>query len=109
MQQSEDVAVLGPLAARKGKKIELKVRDTHISKFEVDQSLFPSLKFRIQCSKGTYIRSLARDLGYALDSGAYMSSLTRTSIGNYLLGDAIQISDIKDSEDFFKFARQLPS
>jgi tRNA U55 pseudouridine synthase TruB len=52
---------------------------------------------------------LARDLGYALDSGAYMSSLTRTSIGNYLLGDAIQISDIKDSEDFFKFARQLPS
>ena len=95
--------------ARKGNKIELKVRDTHISKFEVDQSLFPSLKFRIQCSKGTYIRSLARDLGYALDSGAYMSSLTRTSIGNYLLGDAIQISDIKDSEDFFKFARQLPS
>lgn len=95
--------------ARKGKKIELKVRDTHIFKFEVDQSLFPSLKFRIQCSKGTYIRSLARDLGYALDSGAYMSSLTRTSIGNYLLGDAIQISDIKDSEDFFKFARQLPS
>jgi tRNA U55 pseudouridine synthase TruB len=52
---------------------------------------------------------LARDLGYALDSGAYMSSLIRTSIGDYLLSDAVQISDIQDTEDFFKFARQLSS
>lgn len=95
--------------ARNGKKIELKIRDTHISKFEVDHSSFPTLKFKIQCAKGTYIRSLARDLGYALESGAYMSSLTRTSIGDYLLGDAVQISDIQDTEDFFKFARQLSS
>jgi tRNA pseudouridine55 synthase len=95
--------------ARKGKKIELKIRDTHISKFEVDHSSFPTLKFKIQCAKGTYIRSLARDLGYALDSGAYMSSLIRTSIGDYLLSNAVQISDIQDTEDFFKFARQLSS
>jgi tRNA U55 pseudouridine synthase TruB len=52
---------------------------------------------------------LARDFGYAIDSGAYMSSLTRTSIGDYLLSDAVQISDIRDTEDFFKFARQLSS
>jgi tRNA pseudouridine55 synthase len=95
--------------ARKGKKIELKIRDTHISKFEVDHSSLPTLKFKIQCAKGTYIRSLARDLGYALDSGAYMSSLIRTSIGDYLLSNAVQISDIQDTEDFFKFARQLNS
>lgn len=95
--------------ARKGKKIELKIRDTHISKFEVDHSSFPTLKFKIQCAKGTYIRSLARDFGFAIDSGAYMSSLTRTSIGDYLLSDAVQISDIRDTEDFFKFARQLSS
>jgi tRNA pseudouridine55 synthase len=95
--------------ARKGKKIELKIRDTHISKFEVDHSSLPTLKFKIQCAKGTYIRSLARDLGYALDSGAYMSSLIRTSIGDYLLSNAVQISDIQDTEDFFKFARQLSS
>ncbi|MDG1725192.1 MAG: tRNA pseudouridine(55) synthase TruB [Bacteroidia bacterium] len=95
--------------ARKGKKIELKIRDTHISKFEVDHSSFPTLKFKIKCAKGTYIRSLARDFGYSIDSGAYMSSLTRTSIGDYLLSDAVQISDIRDTEDFFKFARQLSS
>lgn len=95
--------------ARKGKKIELKIRDAYISKFDVDHSSFPKLHFEINCSKGTYIRSLARDLGYALDSGAYMSSLVRTSIGDYPLSDAVQISDIRDTEDFFKFARQLTS
>ena len=95
--------------ARKGKKIELKIRDAYISKFDVNHSSFPKLHFEINCSKGTYIRSLARDLGYALDSGAYMSSLVRTSIGDYPLSDAVQISDIRDTEDFFKFARQLTS
>ena len=95
--------------ARKGKKIELKIRDAYISKFDVNHSSFPSLHFEINCSKGTYIRSLARDLGYALDSGAYMSSLVRTSIGDYPLSDAVQISDIRDTDDFFKFARHLKS
>jgi tRNA pseudouridine55 synthase len=95
--------------ARKGKKIELKIRDAYISKFDVNHSLFPTLHFEINCSKGTYIRSLARDLGFALDSGAYMSSLVRTSIGDYSLSDAVQISDIRDTDDFFKFARQLNS
>ena len=93
--------------ARAGKEVVLKIRDAHISKYKIDASEFPIVKFEIHCSKGTYIRSLARDLGVALDSGAYMSSLVRTSIGEYSLDKAVDMTDIKDQEDFFKFAQQF--
>ncbi|MDB9882249.1 tRNA pseudouridine(55) synthase TruB [Bacteroidia bacterium] len=94
--------------ARKGEEVKLKVREAHISRYDVDNSAFPTLSFVIECSKGTYIRSLARDLGLALDSGAYMSSLIRTMIGDYHVNEAVDMADIKTQEDFFKNARQFP-
>jgi tRNA pseudouridine55 synthase len=54
----------------------------------------PHLEFRVKCSKGTYIRSLAFDFGKALQSGAYLSKLTRTSIGKYRLEDAWNLDDL---------------
>ena len=93
--------------ARKGEVMELKVREAHISRYDVDNSKFPKLSFHIECSKGTYIRSLARDLGVALESGAYMSSLVRTMIGNYHVDDAVNMVDIVAREDFFKHAKQF--
>ena len=93
--------------ARKGEIVELKIRDAHISKYEIDATNFPEISFEIHCSKGTYIRSLARDLGKALESGAYMSSLVRTRIGDYAVENAVEMEDIKETEDFFKFAQQF--
>jgi tRNA pseudouridine55 synthase len=55
----------------------------------------PQLDFRIRCGKGTYIRSLARDLGLALDSGAFLSALRREQVGEYTLAEAIQLDDIQ--------------
>lgn len=55
----------------------------------------PQLDFRIRCGKGTYIRSLARDLGLALDSGAFLSSLRREQVGEFTLSDALQLEDIQ--------------
>ena len=93
--------------ARKGEAVELKIRDAHISKYEIDATNFPEISFEIHCSKGTYIRSLARDLGIALGSGAHMSNLVRTSIGDYTTENAVNMEDIKETEDFFKFAQQF--
>jgi tRNA pseudouridine55 synthase len=93
--------------ARKGEIVELKIRDAHISKYDIDATNFPEISFEIHCSKGTYIRSLARDLGKALGSGAYMSSLVRTRIGDYAVENAVEIEDIKETEDFFNFEQQF--
>ena len=54
----------------------------------------PQLDFRIRCGKGTYIRSIARDLGIALDSGAFLSSLRREQVGKYTLDSAIKIEEV---------------
>ena len=93
--------------ARKGEEVELKYRDAHIAQYLVESSNLPKVSFDIICSKGTYIRSLARDLGVSLESAAYMSSLRRTRIGEYNVLNACQMEDIKTQEDFFKFAQQL--
>ncbi len=93
--------------ARKGKEVVLKVRQVDVLEYTVDTLKLPTLDFHIVCSKGTYIRSLASDLGKALDSGAYMSSLRRTKIGDYNVADAAQMKDITSAEDFFKFAKQF--
>lgn len=93
--------------ARKGQEIKLKVRNVTVSKFDVDFAEFPTLPFQITCSKGTYIRSLARDLGRALDSGAYMSSLRRTRIGDYLVKDTVEMESLIKQEDFFEAAQQF--
>lgn len=79
--------------ARKGVEKELKPRQVNISTFEWNISL-PTIQFRIVCTKGTYIRSLARDIGNELGVGAYLSSLCRTRIGDFKLEDAKTIDEI---------------
>ncbi len=80
--------------ARKGEEIELKPREVEVSEFEITSIALPEISFRIVCSKGTYIRSLARDYGNALGVGAYMSELCRTRIGPYTLENAVGIDQV---------------
>jgi len=79
--------------ARAGISVEIASRKTTIYEFEITRIALPEIDFRVVCSKGTYIRSLAFDFGLALQSGAHLSKLCRTKIGNYSLVDALQISD----------------
>ena len=74
--------------ARKGKELELKKNPIEICEFELSRIQLPNVDFRVVCSKGTYIRSLARDFGEAVGSGAMLSELQRTPIGSYRLEDA---------------------
>ncbi len=69
--------------ARKGETTEIKSRLVTISEFELTKIDFPNISFRVVCSKGTYIRSLAYDFGKALNSGAHLSKLRRTKIGDF--------------------------
>lgn len=80
--------------ARQGKDVELKPREVEVSEFEITSIQFPAVNFRVVCSKGTYIRSLARDLGESLGVGAYLSQLCRTRIGNFKLENAVSIDDV---------------
>jgi tRNA pseudouridine55 synthase len=66
-----------------------------VSTFEITAVNLPEVSFRIVCSKGTYIRSIARDLGEALGVGAYMAELCRTRIGKYTLENALYIDEIQ--------------
>jgi tRNA pseudouridine55 synthase len=81
--------------ARKGEDVEIPKRKVHIDYFKIIENRLPKLNFEVQCSKGTYIRSLAYDFGKALDSGAYLSELRRTRIGNYKVEDALSIEDFE--------------
>lgn len=74
--------------ARKGEEVELKAKPIEIYEFEITRLQLPELDFRIVCSKGTYIRSIARDLGLALNSGAHLTKLCRTKIGEFSLENA---------------------
>jgi tRNA pseudouridine55 synthase len=69
--------------ARAGEEVEISSRKTTIHEFEITRIALPEIDFRVVCSKGTYIRSLAFDFGKALHSGAYLSALRRTKIGDY--------------------------
>ncbi|KAA0993039.1 tRNA pseudouridine(55) synthase TruB [Dyadobacter aurulentus] len=79
--------------ARRGEVAEIKKRNVEVSLFEIDTTLFPSVNFRIICSKGTYIRSMVRDFGELAGSGAYLSALCRTRIGAFELKDAWDLTD----------------
>jgi len=76
------------LSARKGKAVELEPRKITINLFEITKIILPEIYFKIVCSTGTYIRSLANDFGNVLNTGAYLSSLRRTRIGNFLVDNA---------------------
>ena len=82
--------------ARIGEEIELKPRPIEILDFEITSCNLPLVNFRIACTKGTYIRSIARDFGLALDSGAYLDTLCRTKIGDY------SIENSKTPEEYIK-------
>jgi len=75
--------------AREGKTTEIKSRKITIEAFEITKINFPKIEFRIVCSKGTYIRSLAFDFGVALKSGAHLSALRRTKIGAFNVNNAL--------------------
>ncbi|WP_439583372.1 tRNA pseudouridine(55) synthase TruB [Dyadobacter bucti] len=79
--------------ARRGEEIEIKKRIVEISLFEIDPTNFPAVDFKIICSKGTYIRSIVRDFGQLVGSGAYMSALCRTRIGAFELKNAWNLTD----------------
>lgn len=79
--------------ARRGEVVEIKPRQVLISLFEIDSTEFPAIHFRIICSKGTYIRSIARDFGKLVNSGAYLSKLCRTRIGEFKLSEASELED----------------
>tara|TARA_B100000953_G_scaffold199017_1_gene164065 strand:+ start:1747 stop:2442 length:696 start_codon:yes stop_codon:yes gene_type:complete len=81
--------------ARKGENVKLEKREINIYKFELTKINLPLVDFRIECSKGTYIRSIANDFGKELKSGAYLQNLVRTSIGNYKLKNALSINDFE--------------
>jgi tRNA pseudouridine55 synthase len=79
--------------ARKGETTEIKERTVTVSKFEITKINLPEVAFRIICSKGTYIRSIAFDYGKALNSGAHLSALRRTQIGNFSADDALSVEE----------------
>ncbi|MEN8764311.1 MAG: tRNA pseudouridine(55) synthase TruB [Wenyingzhuangia sp.] len=84
--------------ARQGKTTEIKSRKITISEFEILALDFPNIHFRVACSKGTYIRSLAYDFGKALNSGSHLSALRRTKIGDFQVDHAVTINSFL--EDF---------
>lgn len=75
--------------AREGIEVEIKSRKIEIFEFEITQIKMPKIHFRVVCSKGTYIRSLAHDFGKSLQSGAYLSELRRTKIGDFNVINAV--------------------
>ena len=86
--------------ARAGESVKITSRNITISTFEITRITLPEVGFHVVCSKGTYIRSLAHDFGKALNSGAHLSALRRTKIGDFDVDDALSIED---------FIKNLPS
>lgn len=82
--------------ARKGKDVELKPKTLVIDEIELLDCNLPEIKIRVVCSKGTYIRALARDIGETLQSGAHLTALERTRVGNITLTDCIPLDDFPE-------------
>ena len=83
--------------ARLGQDIDIKPRKIFIESFNITKFQNQKVDFEVQCGKGTYIRSLANDFGKALNSGAHLSSLRRTKIGDFSINDAIEINEFVES------------
>jgi tRNA pseudouridine55 synthase len=83
--------------ARAGESIEIESRKTTIHEFEITRIALPEIDFRVVCSKGTYIRSLAYDFGKAMNSGSHLTALRRTKIGDYDVKNAIDITLFEES------------
>jgi len=87
--------------ARKNQEVEIKSKKIEIKEFELLEYNAPEAKFRIVCSKGTYIRSLARDLGKSLDSGGHLIQLRRTRSGKFSTEKAMSLADFEKKLDNF--------
>lgn len=83
--------------ARKGEEVNIPTREVEINIFEINTASFPDVNFRVVCSKGTYIRSLAHDYGKALNSGAYLSALRRARIGDYRVEDSFSVESFSEA------------
>lgn len=83
-------------SARKGITVHLDARPVTVNSFVITKICLPEIQFHIRCSKGTYIRSLARDIGELLGVGAYLSALKRTAIGDFRLENAWELDDLID-------------
>lgn len=83
------------LAARKGLEVKLESRKITIKEFTITKMELPLIYFKVVCTTGTYIRSLANDFGTALGCGAYLSSLCRTRIGKFTLENSLTISELE--------------
>lgn len=88
--------------ARQGKEVKLKSRSISIKEFEITAIRLPVVEFRVVCSTGTYIRSLAHDFGVALGCGAYLSNLSRTRIGGFTLDKAMTIQEFEETMKSYK-------
>ncbi len=86
--------------ARKGEKVSLEPNKVHIKEVNMLNFNPPELKIRVICSKGTYIRALARDIGFKLNSGAHLTGLVRTAIGQYKLDNALSVKDFESHLNF---------
>lgn len=83
--------------ARNGEEVEILFRTVTISEFEITKIDLPKVDFRVVCSKGTYIRSLANDFGKAVHNGAHLSALRRTKIGDFSVENAVSIAEFETS------------
>ena len=88
--------------ARAGKSVEVEERPIEIFELKIKNIDLPDFDFDVRCSKGTYIRSLAHDMGKALDTGAYLSGLRRTAIGDFSVDDALSVDDFLDDLEAYK-------
>ncbi len=88
--------------ARNGEDIKLRPRKIVINNIEVESFNLPYLKIRVECSKGTYIRSLARDIGEELKCGAYLTELRRTRVGDFKVEDAITVDFFLENLSLFE-------
>lgn len=82
--------------ARAGESVEIPTRTVQITEFDITQIKMPHVQFRVACSKGTYIRSLAHDFGKALQNGGHLSALRRTKIGEFSVDNAMTIDAFEE-------------
>lgn len=96
--------------ARKGQEVERKPRPVHIDRFALSNFRLPEIDFTVECSKGTYIRSLGADFGKRIGCGAYLTALRRVHSGSHLVEGAATMDEIKawDLEEFQKHLEPLP-
>lgn len=84
------------LKARRGERVELEPRQVHIHEIELLEMDLPDVRFRVRCSSGTYVRSIARDMGEALGVGAHLTHLRRTAVGAFAVKGSLSPGELED-------------